>query len=112
MQNPEPLACPGQEGAFSFDVHLSASLRPQGADEPATFCRTNFRHMYWSSAQELVHHAVGALRDGHAIHMPANGGINVAGTGESAIEKLSAAIARLRSVRDSRHPGDETRDEG
>ncbi len=57
--DPEPLPSLRREGAFNFDVHLSASLRPPGAHEPATFCRTNFRHMYWSSAQELVHHAVG-----------------------------------------------------
>ena len=59
VQDPEPLPYLRQAGAFNFDVHLSASLHPEGADVPTTFCRTNFRHMYWSSAQQLVHHAVG-----------------------------------------------------
>ena len=59
VQDPEPLPYLRQAGAFNFDVRLSASLHPEGADVPTTFCRTNFRHMYWSSAQQLVHHAVG-----------------------------------------------------
>ena len=59
VQDPEPLPYLRQTGAFNFDVHLSASLRPEGADAPTTFCRTNFRHMYWSSAQQIVHHAIG-----------------------------------------------------
>ena len=58
-QDPEPLPYLRQAGAFNFDIRLSASLLPEDADAPTTFCRTNFRHMYWSSAQQLVHHAIG-----------------------------------------------------
>ena len=59
VQDPEPLSYLRQAGDFNFDIHLSASLRPEGAEVPTTFCRTNFRQMYWSSAQQLVHHAIG-----------------------------------------------------
>ena len=43
--------------ANNFDIHLEVDLAPAGA--PATtICRTNFRHMYYSSAQQLTHHAI------------------------------------------------------
>ena len=58
-QEPVPLPYLRQVGDFNFDINLMASLRPDGVDEVTTFCRTNFRHMYWSSAQQLTHHAIG-----------------------------------------------------
>jgi fumarylacetoacetase len=33
-------------------------LRPQGAKEATTIARTNFKHMYWTMAQQLAHHTV------------------------------------------------------
>ena len=59
MQDPEPLPYLRQAGAYNFDIRLTASLQPQATDVPTTLCRTNFRHMYWSSAQQLAHHAIG-----------------------------------------------------
>lgn len=59
VQDPVPLPYLHQVGAFNFDINLTASLRPDGTNEATTFCRTNFRHMYWSSAQQLTHHAIG-----------------------------------------------------
>jgi fumarylacetoacetase len=29
-------------------------------NEAANICRTNFKYMYWSSVQQLVHHASSA----------------------------------------------------
>ena len=59
VQDPVPLPYLRQVGDFNFDINLTASLRPDGTNEATTFCRTNFRHMYWSSAQQLAHHAIG-----------------------------------------------------
>ena len=59
VQDPEPLPYLRQAGAYNFDIRLTASLQPQTTHVPTTFCRTNFRHMYWSSAQQLAHHAIG-----------------------------------------------------
>ena len=42
----------------NFDIHLEVVLRPDGA-EATTISRTNYRHMYYSAAQQLAHHAVG-----------------------------------------------------
>ena len=54
---------------------------------------------------------VGALRDDHAIYMPANGRINVAGLSESGIEKLSRAMADRRTILGDRHLSGTRRDE-
>ena len=47
---------------------------------------------------------VQALRNDHAIYMPGDGRINVAGLNESGVEKLSEAIVDLRPALDDRYP--------
>jgi fumarylacetoacetase len=42
-----------------YDIELEVSLRPASADRATTIARTNYRHMYYSSAQQLAHHALG-----------------------------------------------------
>lgn len=56
-QVPTPLQYLAQTGPHAFDVELEASLRPAGGGEHRTLCRTNLRHLYWSMAQQLAHHA-------------------------------------------------------
>ena len=58
-QVPEPLPYLRQSGAMNYDVELEVSLRPKDAVEATVVSRTNFTHMYWSPAQQLVHHAIG-----------------------------------------------------
>ncbi|HQW04519.1 MAG: fumarylacetoacetase [Flavobacteriales bacterium] len=41
----------------AFDIALEAALAPEGG-EATTICRTNFKHLYWSMAQQLAHHTV------------------------------------------------------
>jgi fumarylacetoacetase len=36
-----------------FDVSLA-----QGGASPTVVSKSNYRHMYWSAAQQLVHHSV------------------------------------------------------
>jgi len=57
-QDPAPLPYLLQDGPQNYDVNLTAALKPDGADRATTVCKTNFRHMYWSSAQQLAHHAI------------------------------------------------------
>jgi len=57
-QTPEPLAYLRHAGEHGFDIGLEVTLRPDGAADATTICRTNFRHMYWSMAQQLAHHTV------------------------------------------------------
>jgi fumarylacetoacetase len=56
-QDPVPLPYLRQASANNFDLELDVSLRAAGMNEAKTICRTNFKYMYWSSVQQLVHHA-------------------------------------------------------
>ena len=43
---------------MNFDIELAVDYLPVDANVATTVCRTNFRHMYWSVAQQLAHHAI------------------------------------------------------
>ncbi len=57
-QDPVPLPYLRQDGDHAFDLHLEVALRPVDDDRATVISRTNFRHMYWSMAQQLAHHTV------------------------------------------------------
>jgi fumarylacetoacetase len=57
-QTPEPLPYLRHEGAHAFDIALEVRLRPEHAATASTIARTNFKHMYWTMAQQLAHHTV------------------------------------------------------
>jgi fumarylacetoacetase len=57
-QNPTPLPYLRHSAKASVDLHLEVGLQPESTAEATTICRTNFRHMYWSMAQQLAHHTV------------------------------------------------------
>jgi fumarylacetoacetase len=57
VQDPAPLPYLRQAQANNYDLHLDVALRAAGADAPTSICTTNFKYMYWSSVQQLVHHA-------------------------------------------------------
>jgi fumarylacetoacetase len=56
-QDPVPLPYLRQTGANNFDLELDVALQASGMSVAKTICRTNFKYMYWSSVQQLVHHA-------------------------------------------------------
>ncbi len=56
-QEPVPLDYLKQAKPQNYDVELDVSLRAAGANAPAGISRTNFKYMYWSSVQQLMHHA-------------------------------------------------------
>jgi fumarylacetoacetase len=56
-QNPTPLAYLRQAKPNNYNLELDVSLRASGMNEPASICHTNFKYMYWSSVQQLMHHA-------------------------------------------------------
>ena len=58
VQEPQPLEYLRHAGHHAFDIALEVLLRPEGASEATTIARTNFRHMYWTMAQQLAHHTV------------------------------------------------------
>ena len=56
-QEPKPLSYLQQAQPNNYDMALEVGLRAAPMNEAATICRTNFKYMYWSSVQQLVHHA-------------------------------------------------------
>jgi fumarylacetoacetase len=56
-QDPTPLPYLQQSGANNYDLTLDVGLKTARMAAPARICRTNFKYMYWSSVQQLVHHA-------------------------------------------------------
>ena len=40
---------------YLYDIDLEVTLAPE-SKEPSTICRTNYREMYYSAAQQLAHH--------------------------------------------------------
>src|ERR1700758_208860 len=57
VQQPVPLQYLRQAQPNNYDLALDVSLRAAPMNAPQTICRTNFKYMYWSSVQQLVHHA-------------------------------------------------------
>jgi len=56
-QVPQPLAYLRQAQANNYDLELEVGLRAGSMSKSARICRTNFKYMYWSSVQQLMHHA-------------------------------------------------------
>jgi fumarylacetoacetase len=56
-QDPVPLPYLQQTQPHNYDLQLDVSLQAAPMNEAASICRTNFKYMYWSSVQQLVHHA-------------------------------------------------------
>lgn len=57
VQAPEVLPYLTSAGDHNFDINLEVQIAPDG-EQPHTICRSNFKHMYWSMAQQLAHHTV------------------------------------------------------
>jgi len=57
-QDPGPLPYLRAKSDFTFDIHLQARLQTSSMNAPHVITRTNFQNLYWSIAQQLVHHTV------------------------------------------------------
>jgi len=60
-QHPEPLPYLRQEGDKSYDIQLEVEITPDKG-EPTTITRSNFKHLYWTMAQQLAHHTVNGCK--------------------------------------------------
>ncbi len=58
VQEPGPLPYLSIQGNQAIDIGIEVSLRGEGSDGAEVICRSNFRHLYWSMAQQLAHHTV------------------------------------------------------
>jgi fumarylacetoacetase len=58
QNDPEPLPYLQDPDYSSYDIALSVSIQGSNQESGRTVSNTNFKHLYWNSAQQLVHHAV------------------------------------------------------
>jgi fumarylacetoacetase len=56
-QEPEPLPYLRQTGLQNYDVTLEVLLQSRTMREPVRISQSNFKYLYWSSLQQLMHHA-------------------------------------------------------
>lgn len=58
LQDPAPLSYLSTPANGAFDIHLEVGMQPASAEAPSTVCRSNFKFLYWTAAQQLAHHTV------------------------------------------------------
>jgi fumarylacetoacetase len=58
VQDTEVLAYLKEKKRGTYDIQLFVDIQA-GALPPATVCRSNFKYLYWTMAQQLAHHTVG-----------------------------------------------------
>ena len=56
--DPAPLPYLVDPSYGSYDIKLEVTLQSEQMQEPHVISRSNFRHLYWSIRQQLVHHSV------------------------------------------------------
>jgi len=56
-QDPVPFPYLQHKDKYCFDIKLSVGIKPEHG-ELATVSQSNFKHMYWTMKQQLVHHSV------------------------------------------------------
>ncbi len=57
VQSPKPLPYLQSDKPSNFDIRLEVSIKPDHCSETIV-CRSNFKYMYCSMAQQLAHHTV------------------------------------------------------
>jgi fumarylacetoacetase len=68
-QDPKPLPYLQSSGPGAYDIHLEVTLQSAKMDRPHRICASNFKHLYWSMAQQLAHHTINGcnLRPGDLL---------------------------------------------
>jgi fumarylacetoacetase len=68
-QNPTPLPYLQAGGPGALDIRLEVLLQSEKMDRPARISASNFKHLYWSMAQQLAHHTINGcnLRPGDLL---------------------------------------------
>jgi fumarylacetoacetase len=69
VQDPVPLPYLQRLGPATFDIHLEVVLQSAKMSSPARICASNFKHLYWSLAQQVAHHTINgcSLRPGDLL---------------------------------------------
>lgn len=57
-QEPAVLPYLAEGDRHTYDINLEVHLRAAGETQPLRICASNFRHLYWTMAQQLAHHTI------------------------------------------------------
>jgi fumarylacetoacetase len=68
-QDPPPLPYLQDPERITYDIQLEVHLQGENMAEPQRICASNFRHLYWTLAQQVAHHTVNGcnLRPGDLL---------------------------------------------
>jgi len=68
-QDPSPLPYLLEPSRTTYDIQLEVHLQGEKMGEGQRICASNFRHLYWTLAQQVAHHTVGGcnLRPGDLL---------------------------------------------
>ncbi|CAH9093483.1 unnamed protein product [Cuscuta epithymum] len=68
-QDPPPLPYLTEKISKNYDISLEVHIKPAGQEDSCTVTRSNFKHLYWTITQQLVHHTVNGcnLRPGDLL---------------------------------------------
>ncbi len=58
VQEPEPLPYLRESDRHTFDINLEVHIQAENDEESLRVCSSNFKHLYWTMAQQLAHHTV------------------------------------------------------
>ncbi|MCP9291118.1 fumarylacetoacetase [Gracilimonas sediminicola] len=58
QQDHKPLDYLNQPDRTTFDIQLDVFLKTENQSKPHRICSTNFKHLYWTMAQQLAHQTV------------------------------------------------------
>lgn len=58
VQNPTPLPYLKHEDDYNFDINLEVEIDPHSNNNSQNICKSNFKYMYWTMKQQLVHHSI------------------------------------------------------
>lgn len=74
IQDPQVLPYLQFDGDRNFDIHLEVAIQPEEG-ESLTVCKSNHKHLYWNTVQQLAHHTVNGCNI-HVGDMMASGTIS------------------------------------
>ena len=57
-QEPQPLEYLQEKNRHSYDINLEVEITAEGQDQGLRVCSSNYKHLYWTMAQQLAHHTV------------------------------------------------------
>ncbi|XP_010913971.1 fumarylacetoacetase [Elaeis guineensis] len=68
-QEPQPLSYLAEKKHVNYDIPLEVWIKPAGHEHPSIVTKSNFKHLYWTIAQQLAHHTVNGcnLRPGDLL---------------------------------------------